>query len=113
MTSTPSGQLELVPLPPERWGKRFRRARTEHARLSLEEAAEAISTRWPISHTTLGRIEASEDAPRSRKHRIAAVYALVLYGVDPTDFGLSLDELPQPAPPKWTRAKGALLSTAA
>lgn len=105
--------VRLDPLPPESWGRRLRRARIDCGGMTLEEAAENISTRWPISHTSLGRLEAMPTVPTLRKQRITAVYALVLYGVDPTDFGLSVTELPQPAPPKWTRAKGALLSTAA
>ncbi len=95
MSSTSSGQLQLDPLPPESWGRRFRRAREDHARLSLQAAEAAVKELgWETSHTTLGRIEKANEVPATKRQRQTAIFALVAYGVDPTDFGLSLNELP-------------------
>lgn len=89
---TMSTELALARLPEETWGERLRRARK---RRSLESTAELVSLAAPTSHTSLARLESLDKAPENRKARARAVLALLVYGFDPADFGLSLDELPR------------------
>lgn len=83
--------LALTAFPVETWGERLRRAR---GRRALEAVATSISHVYVISHTTIARLEKLTDKPTKLKQRRIAVLALLSYGYDPEDFGLSLDDLP-------------------
>ncbi len=85
-------ELALARLPEESWGQRFRRAR---GRRSLESTADLVSLASPTSHTSLARLEQLDEAPEKGRPRVRAVLALLVYGYDPADFGLSLDDLPR------------------
>lgn len=107
MSSTSSGQLQLDRLPPETWGQRLQRAREHIAGLSLQAASVALGEMgWEVSYMTLSRIEKLDQPPVSRKHRQHAIFALVVYGLDPADFELSLDELPRSARPSSRKKAG-------
>lgn len=87
--------LQLRLLGAETWGQRLARARDE-AGFNLREAAYLVSHVWPVAHTTLRSLEKLNEVPppRSRSRRALAVLALLAYGIDPADFGLSLSDLP-------------------
>jgi transcriptional regulator with XRE-family HTH domain len=78
----------------ESWGERVARARSR-SRLSLKEAATRVSTLIPASYSTLMRLEAFDGPPTDMKKRAVAYLALIVYGYDPSDFGLSEDDLPR------------------
>ncbi len=90
-----STDLALARLPDESWGQRLRRARGKR---SLEGTAELVSMVNPTSHTSLARLEQLEAVPvkgKQPKLRARAVLALLVYGYNLEDFGLSLDDLPR------------------
>lgn len=47
-----------------------------------------------MSRSTLNRLEALAEVPGKGKDRGRAVMALLLYGMDPDDFGLGPDDVP-------------------
>jgi hypothetical protein len=83
--------LGLRPLPPETWGKRLARART-NAQLNLRDVEERLAPY--ISRATLNRLEALDIVPARRQDRGRAFLVLILYGYDPADFGLGPDDRP-------------------
>jgi hypothetical protein len=87
-----STELDLDRLPDETWGQRLRRARGKR---SLESTAALVSEAAPTSHTSLARLEYLAEAPTKGKLRTRAVLALLVYGYDPADFSLSLEDLPR------------------
>jgi hypothetical protein len=87
-----STNLALARLPEESWGQRLRRARNKR---SLESTAELVSMAAPTSHTSLARLEQLHEAPEKGKLRARAVLALLVYGYEPADFDLSLEDLPR------------------
>ncbi len=79
----------------ETWGERFhrayRRGRARH-HFTYLGVAEAISaTGNPVSDQTLLRLEQADEAPRSVSQRKAAYLALVAYGFEPEEFGLTVE----------------------
>jgi transcriptional regulator with XRE-family HTH domain len=90
MTQTYRG-LGLKPLPPETWGRRLARARIL-AGYNLRQVESILATQ--ISHATLNRLEHRETVPIRRQDRARAFLVLVLYRVDPADFGLGPDDMP-------------------
>ena len=85
--------LPLESLGDETWGERFLRARRRSG-VRLDRAAELISLVVPTSYGTLVRLEQATEQPRSQRQRLVALLALLVYGIDPQDFGLSKSDLP-------------------
>lgn len=83
-----------MPLPPEPWGSKFRRAREDVAGYKLEVAAEAVSRYKLTSASALSRMEKREGPPPNRSARGTAYIACVIYGVDPADLDLDPDDVP-------------------
>jgi hypothetical protein len=77
--------------PPETWGRRFQRCRKDAIPSSqhVEELLDGY-----VSGSALGRIEKMTGPPADRRTRQKATTVLVLAGYDPTNFGLSLADLP-------------------
>lgn len=94
MVATQTEQLELQLLDEETWGERFGRARARSG-LNLRDAATKISTVEPTSYATLARLERLDATPPDLRRRVVAALALLVYGYDPGQFGLSLDDLPR------------------
>lgn len=85
--------MALQSLEAETWGERLTRARRRSG-MSLKEAAHVVSQFWPVSHTSLMRLESLETEPADGKRRMLATLTVVAYGFEPSDFGLTVDELP-------------------
>lgn len=85
--------MSLQTLGAETWGEKVSRARSRSG-LQARDAADRVSRAVPVSHMTLLRLESLPELPSSPKKRLLAYCALVAYGFDPEDFGLSADELP-------------------
>jgi hypothetical protein len=83
--------LGLKSLPPETWGRRLARARLD-AGYNLRDVEAVLAPH--VSRATLNRLEARSTAPIRRQDRGRALLVLILYGVDPADFGLEPDDLP-------------------
>lgn len=49
----------------------------------------------PTSYSTLMRLESFAAPPKDVKRRLIALLALVAYGFDPEEFGLSENDLPR------------------
>ena len=81
----------------EPFGHRVYRARKASG-VELRDAAEKVSRYIFISHTTLHRLERLADPPENRRQRAVAYLALLVYGFDPAQFGLSADDLPKGLP---------------
>ena len=96
--------IELRRLGPETFGQRLRRAR-EASQVEFRAAADAISEFAFVSTATLARFERLDDLPADRRRRALVYLAVVTYGFDPTDFGLSDAELPGGLDPKVVRRK--------
>lgn len=83
----------------ETWGERVRRA-YRRARdtwgdgFNYRSVAEQISLVYPVSMTALQRLEQNEELPKQPRVRIVAFYALLAYGFDPADFGLTDENTP-------------------
>lgn len=91
-TITDLGLRRLPPPPPETWGQRMARARSE-ADLTVRDVEDLLPA-W-LSRTTVSEMEKLNGPPARSKGRMLAFLLLVTYGVDPTDFGLG----PEDAPP--------------
>lgn len=88
---------EFFPIPPEPWGRRLERARTDVARLSLADAASIAGRLMLTSDATISRLEGLDQAPsgpRSGSRRQLAFVLCLAYQVDPAEFGLTIDDLP-------------------
>lgn len=85
--------LPLRALGDETWGERLGRARGRSG-LKLREAAEIASRVWPTTHTSLLRLESLREPPTDQRRRFAALLAVLVYGFNPEDFGLSLSDIP-------------------
>jgi hypothetical protein len=84
-----------LPLPPERWGSKFRRAREDVGGYSrLEDAAAQVSRYKLTSASALSRMERLDGPPPNRSTRGTAYIACVVYGVDPSDLDLDPDDVP-------------------
>lgn len=86
--------MRLQTLDTETWGERVARARTRSG-VSLKEAAARVSQFEQVSYTSLMRLERLGSVPSDGRRRIIAYLALVSYGYDPEDFGLSANALPR------------------
>ena len=82
---------QLRRLGPEPWGIRMRRAR-DVARLNVRDVEEILFPH--ISKSALIRLEQLPHIPAGRKDRGRAALVLLLYGINPEDLGISLDDLP-------------------
>ncbi len=93
---TPDGRLQ--PMPAETWGWRFKRARMQVAGLNLKEAVQAVSYFTRTSESTILRLEKRGAAPRNwgkdADTRELATLLCLVYCVDPIEFDLSPDDLP-------------------
>ncbi len=94
MTPPADVAKHLVPLPPEPWGRRLKRAREDVAGLRLEDAARKVAYFHPISDATLCRLEARAEVPTTRSQLAASYIACLVYGVDPEDLDLNGDDVP-------------------
>ena len=83
--------IALRRLGPEPWGIRMRRAR-DVARLNVRDVEEILFPH--ISKSALIRLEQLPHIPAGRKDRGRAALVLLLYGINPEDLGISLDDLP-------------------
>lgn len=86
--------IALRILSEEPFGSRMHRARIA-AGLELRPAAETISRYMFISHTSLHRLEHLDGPPLSRRTRALGYLALLVYGFDPSQFGLTDEDLPE------------------
>jgi hypothetical protein len=83
--------LGLRTLPPETWGRRLARARA-NAGLNLRDVEERLTPY--VSRATLNRLEGRETVPQRAQDRGRAFLVLILYAIDPADFGLTPDDRP-------------------
>jgi hypothetical protein len=83
--------LGLRSLSPEPWGNRLARARAD-AGFNLRAVEVRLAPH--VSRASLARLEARDTVPVRRQDRARAILVLLLYGVDPADFGLGPDDLP-------------------
>lgn len=86
----------LQQLPPERWGRRLARMR-DLADLTQEQARERLAECMITSDSTISRLEGLEAPPPSRKRRMTAWTLSVLYGFDPSELDLTVEDAPPPA----------------
>lgn len=84
--------LQLRTLTTETWGKRLARAR---GHLTLRQVADLMAPL--MTKDTIQRLEALDVAPTKPKPRAHAVMLLVLYGIDPREFGLGPEDAPAAA----------------
>src|SRR4051794_39219594 len=75
------------------WGARGGVARGRAGR-TLREAADVVSRVIPVSSTTVRRLEDLTEVPAERRRRNVAFCTLLVYGFDPTSFGLSAEDAP-------------------
>lgn len=83
----------------------MRRAREDHADLTLPEAAVKVSRYQLTTGSTLARLEQLDEAPTNRQRRVLATIALILYGIDPEPFGLGRRDLPPAIYAQLTKSK--------
>ncbi len=62
--------------------------------MRLDDAAKLISQVLPTSYGTLVRLEQATEAPGDLRRRIVALLALIVYGINPADFGLDRKDIP-------------------
>lgn len=84
----------LAVLEPEPWGRRFKRAREDHAQLDLTTVAEKIARFRPVDRTTINRLEKLHEAPLRASQRSVAFLCCLIYGLDPEQFGLHEGDIP-------------------
>lgn len=85
---------DLGSLPPEPWGWKMKRAREEYAALTLDQAADAIGRYMHTSTASISRMEDSEGVPTDKRRRALACIASLTYGLDPEQFGVTVDDVP-------------------
>lgn len=83
--------FHLNRLGPETWGDRMKRAR-ERADLTVRDVERYTGSY--ISRSAVSRLEALDAVPVKTPDRRKATFALLLYRVDPRDFGLGPDDVP-------------------
>lgn len=87
----------------------MKRAREDHARLTLDQAADAISVYMPTSGPTISRLESLPGPPADKRRRMLACLLAVTYGLDPIQFGVNATDLPRAlsdqviSPIRWSR----------
>lgn len=102
--------MSTTTLPPETWGQRFARAR-RFSGLELRQTSEIISdVLWPVSEATIRRFETLDEAPERARSRALATLTLLAYGIDPSDFDLSVDDLPRGLDRKRLSTRGLRMS---
>lgn len=69
----------------------------EIAGLTQEQATRRLAECMITSESTISRLEGLDVPPPSRKRRMTAWSLSVLYGFDPGDLGLTVDDAPPPA----------------
>lgn len=84
----------LAVLDPETWGRRIKRAREDHAHLTLDEAVARIGQFKLTSTGSVSRMESSPTEPTDPRRRELACVAAIVYGLDPAQFGVGSDDLP-------------------
>jgi transcriptional regulator with XRE-family HTH domain len=89
-----SNAHQLRTLGQEPFGARLRRAR-QASGIELRAAAELISQLMFTSHTRLNRLEKMVDPPVDRDRRALAYLAMLVYGFDPAELGLTPADLPK------------------
>ena len=85
------------PVPPEPWGRRLARVRQDVAGLTLSQAADLVGHFLPTTDATISRLESRATppvGPRQRSRRMLTYVLCMAYGVDPADFGVSDDDMP-------------------
>lgn len=88
------GRAALAVLPVEPWGWRMKRAREDYAGLTLEAAVAAIGQHYLTSTGSISRMEDSPGVPKDPRRRALACIAAIVYRLDPSQFGVSSDDLP-------------------
>ena len=63
--------------------------------MELRDAAEKISAVMFTSHTRLHQLEKLTEAPAAQPRRALAYLAMLVYGFDPAELGLSEADLPK------------------
>lgn len=95
MTATHhSAESPLGVLEPEPWGRRIKRAREDHAGLTLDQAVERIGQFRLTSTGSISRMEASPNEPLEPRRRELACVAAIVYGIHPAEFGVGSDDVP-------------------
>lgn len=87
---------EPMQLNEETWGDRVHRAyRTSRAHYghTYREIAERMNQITSITDSTLLRLETYKEVPSQERVRRVAFYALLAYGFNPEDFGLTLENV--------------------
>lgn len=92
MQSNAAPQLRRLGAEP--FGQRLARARRASG-VELREAAEKISTLMFTSHTRLHQLEKLDTVPSTQQRRALAYLAMLVYGFDPAELGLSEEDLPK------------------
>lgn len=86
------------PMPAESWGWKMKRAREAVARLTLTEAVDELGRYQRIDGSTISRLEHLLEAPNTgagRRQRTTAFLLVTIYGLDPAEFDLSEDDVPE------------------
>lgn len=96
------GTVAVVHLTEETWGERLARAR-RRAGLKYREVAAALARVWPVSYTTIMRLESLAEPPPDSRRRAVAFLVVSAYGFDPSDFGLASSDLPPGIDPERVR----------
>lgn len=78
----------------ESWGWRMKRAREDHARLTMDQAVAEIGRHFLTSKASISRMEDSREIPADPRRRALACVAAIVYGLDPTQFGVGSGDLP-------------------
>ena len=107
-----SKSTALRRLGPEPYGNRLRRAR-EEAALDQRTAAQQVSKFVRVDPSTLSRLEKLAGPPTDINRRTVIYTAAVIYGVDPSEFAVTSDDVPagivtsihrqnrKPPPTRW------------
>jgi hypothetical protein len=85
-------EFKLGRLDPESWGRRMMRAREDVALLTVRQVED--KTGGYVSRSALSRIEALTEPPAKIADRRRALVAVLLYRVDPAEFGLGPEDVP-------------------
>ena len=94
-TQTKTKRSQVRHLPPEPWGAKMRRAREDVAGMSMETAVHELGRYLSASMSTVSRIEHSSELPPQKRTREKAILLCRVYGIDPAELDLDLEDLPE------------------
>lgn len=95
---TTKRKAALPALPPEPWGWKLKRAREQYAGMTLDDAVAQLSRYIIVHPTTINRLERLDTPPVGRaakRHRQMAYVLAMIYGLDPEQFGLLDEDVPE------------------